>query len=300
MDVKGKLVIITGSASGLGKAFANKLLESGALVCISDVNEANGIVTVQEFSNKFGKEKVTFVKCNVLNKDDIAALYSEAEKYFGHSVDIFCNNAGINHLRGWRLCMDINIMSVMECTEYAIDKMDIRKGGKGGLIVNTASMAGIVSGDIPEAACYYASKHGVVALTRSLGTNVFLKDSGVRVQCICPSFVDTNILADASKDQLTFIKNKYGIMTPEFVAEGFLKLVTECDNGTALCMIDKVPPVVYSDMSPIWIFILSIGAIMFNKIFGTDLFLPKHQMIFMLSCFILAQLLLYFLISFIM
>ena len=297
MDVKDKLAVITGSASGLGKAFANRLLESGAMVCLSDVNEAIGNATAEEFSDKFGKEKVKFVKCNVLDKDDIEALYSEAERYFGHSVDIFCNNAGVNHVRGWRLCMDINIMSVMECTEYVIDKMDIRRGGKGGLIVNTASMAGIVNGDIPEAACYYASKHGVVALTRSLGTNVFLKESGVRVQCICPSFVDTNILADASKDQLTFIKNKFGLMTPEFVAEGFLKLVTECDNGTALCILDKVPPVVYSDMSATWIFVLSVGAVMFKKIFGTDLFLPRHQMIFVFSLFILAQLLLYFLIS---
>jgi len=295
MDVQGKLAIITGSSQGLGKAFACKLLEAGGLVCLSDINETTGASALAELSERFGKNKVHFIKCNVLEKDDIVNLYEGCEKHFGRTVDIFCNNAGINHVRGWKLCMDIDIMAVMECTEYVLDKMDIRNGGKGGLIVNTASLAGIGVGMGRESACYFVAKHGVVTLTRTLGKKSFLKKSGVKVQCICPAFADTAILEDIGTDALAVVAKKFGLMTPEFVADGFIKLVTRCNNGDAIVIVKDVPPFIYSDNSTEWVKFLALGSKLASTLFGVDLFTPQHQMVYFALVFVLAQLILYFL-----
>ena len=297
MDVQGKLVIITGSSQGLGKAFAVKLLAAGATVCLSDVNESQGEESRAELADKYGKNKVHFIKCNVLEKEDVENLYDGCEKHFNRSVDIFCNNAGINHVRGWKLCMDIDIMAVLECSEYVIDKMDTRKGGKGGLIVNTASLAGIANGWNRESACYFVAKHGVVALTRTLGTAKFMRETGVKVQCICPAFADTGILTDIGEREFAAVKKNFGLMTPEYVADGFMKLVTKCKTGDALVVVKDAPPFVYGDFSKQWTFFLAFGAKMFQSAFGVDLFEPKHQMAYIGIVAILLNFLLYLIFS---
>merc|ERR1711971_360781 len=115
MEIKGKLSIITGSAQGLGKAFAIRLLAAGAKVCLSDINSEVGEKTLVELRQKFGEDKVAFIRCDVTKKDDLVALYYGCEKHFDAKVDIFCNNAGINsNVAGWRRCMDINIIAAME------------------------------------------------------------------------------------------------------------------------------------------------------------------------------------------
>merc|ERR1719315_143676 len=112
--------------------------------------------------------------------------------------------------------------------------MDISKGGRGGLIVNTASLAGIGVGLTRSSACYFVAKHGVVSLTRTLGAEKNFKETGVKVQCICPSFAETGILSDLEGDSKSLIEKKIGIMTAEYVADAFIKLVTKCKNGAAV------------------------------------------------------------------
>lgn len=294
MNVKDKLVIITGSSQGLGKAFAVVLLEAGASVCLSDVNPETGENALSELGAKYG-ERVHFIKCDVLVKEDIVNLYEGCESHFGKTVDIFCNNAGINHARGWKLCMDIDIMAVIECTEYVLDKMDMRKGGKGGLIVNTASLAGIGAGLSRESVSYFVAKHGVVSLTRTLGTTRFLADTGVKVQCICPAFADTAIIKDVGKySAFTEAVKKFGVMTPEYVADGFFKLVTRCKTGDALVVVKDVPPFIYVDYSREWTMVLAAGSKIFNSLFGVDLFTPHLQIIFLLFIFLFFHILMRF------
>ena len=103
MNVTNKTCVITGSASGLGKAYAFKLLENGARVCISDVNEAIGKETLEEFRNKFGDDRVCFVPCDVTKQDQFVSLFDETEKFFAvNCIDMLVNNAGINTNFGWR------------------------------------------------------------------------------------------------------------------------------------------------------------------------------------------------------
>ena len=112
--------------------------------------------------------RVCFVKCDVTKKEQFTNLFDKAEEFFQVScVDLLANNAGINLNHGWRMCMEVNIMSVMLGTEIALERM--RAAGKCGQIINTASMAGIGPGLSEKMLAYTVSKHGVVALTRTMG-----------------------------------------------------------------------------------------------------------------------------------
>ena len=139
MDLHNKVAIITGSAQGLGKAFAARLLEVGVKVCISDVNKEKGEATLAELGERFGPEKVCFVQCDVTKEEEFRNLFDRAEENFGvNCVDILANNAGINVNHGWRKCMEVNIMAVMSGTELAMERM--KKAGKPCQIINTASL----------------------------------------------------------------------------------------------------------------------------------------------------------------
>jgi len=243
MEVANKIVIITGSAQGLGRMFAKVLLREGARVCISDINEEAGVQTAGELQKEFGKENVTFIRCDVTQEDQLVNLYDGAEKYFTGSVDIFCNNAGIGQSKGWRLCMEIDIMAVMAGTRLAMDRMDVSKGGKGGIVVNTASVAGLVPAVTEDLTPYFVAKTAVVALTRSLGQDAVLQRSGVRVQAICPNFADTKILDELIPGGKQRIGQVFGrVMTAEYVADGFLKTIKHGENGAVVIIHADAPP----------------------------------------------------------
>ena len=109
---KDFITIITGSAQGFGKEFAKRLLQSGARVCISDVNQSEGQKTTDEFIQVFGKDKVTFKECNVTKQEDWDGLWNHAEDCFGDQVTLLINNAGVGPQFGWKACVDIMLVGV--------------------------------------------------------------------------------------------------------------------------------------------------------------------------------------------
>merc|ERR1711990_201488 len=308
MELKGRLVVITGSAQGLGKAFAKRLLQDGARVCLSDIQEPVGLATKTEFQEKFGSEMVHFVRCDVTKMEDVVSLYDEAEEHFKDKVDIWCNNAGINHNAGWRKCMDIDIMVVMMGTYYAMERMSRMKGGRGGLIVNTASAAGLVFNqiqdrEISDANSYFVAKHGVVTLTRMLANPKILEETGVRVVCICPSFADTNIIREGMEDKAGAVRAKieswHKIMTPEYVAEAFYSLVTNCPNGSALMIArPDVPFFTFPDTTVATTIFLALGAKL-GQLLGIRVFQWYHQLIFAIIALYLFNLISGLFLSFI-
>jgi len=297
MQLVDKIAIITGSAQGLGRVFARNLLQEGARVCISDVNEDVGLKTKVELAEEFGKEKVHFIQCDVTKDDDLKQLYDGCEEYFKGSVDIFCNNAGINHMKGWRLCMEVDIIALMAGTELAMDRMDKSNGGQGGLILNIASIAGIGFGFSRESAPYFVAKHGVVALTRSLGHRLVYRDTGVKVQCICPSFADTAIISDLGPGVRDGINKKFGIMTPEFVGEGFIKLIKHGGNGAALVVAKDCPPFFIGDYSQRMLIFLGLGAKLMHKLFGIEVFTTRQQLAFIIFSMCMVNAFLIFVIT---
>lgn len=278
MEVHGKVCVITGSAQGLGKAFAVKLLEAGAKVCLSDLRQENGEKTMAEMKERFGVGSVCFVKCDVTKEDEFKNLFDKAEEFFKvKCIDILVNNAGINTNFGWRKCMDVNIMAVMMGSEMAMDRM-IKTGRSDHQIINTASMAGMAPGFGREMIGYSVSKHGVVALTRTMANDPRHK---IQHKCICPAWADTEIVSSVNNDPVgskdASIKEMGGLMTPEYVAEGFLRLVTQCGNGSAMAVLKGFPYLLVPDSSESLIKGMAIMAKLMERVLGVKVVTTRHH-----------------------
>merc|ERR1711970_726597 len=273
MEVYNKVCVITGSAQGLGRAFAVRLLSVGARVCISDLKQEAGENTLEELREKFGKDKICFVACNVTVEEEFRSLLDKAQEFFNvDCVDILVNNAGINTNFGWRKCMEVNIMAVMMGTEIAMQRM--KNCGKKGQIINVASMAGFSPGLAEDMVGYTVSKTGVVALTRTMAEAI--DRHGITTKCICPSWTDTEIVSSVKMDFKPVVDKSIqqvkGLMTPEHVAEGFYQLVTQCDNGSAMAILKGVPYITVPDYN-IFPMILSMAlmARILKTLFGVQL-----------------------------
>lgn len=304
---------MTGSARGLGRAMAEEALKRGGKVTISDVLVKEAEETEAKFAKAYGSDKVTFVRCDVRSEDEVKALWDQTVAYFGAPVDVMVNNAGVNQIGGWKRCMDINIVSkigfdpfslyillnifqigVMNGTYLAYDKMSKSNGGNGGIIINTASMAGIVGSANPAPLSYFVSKHAVVALTKSLGHPKVYAKSGIRLSCICPSFTDTDIVTPFTDE----IKNEYKtvVMPVSRVADGFVSLMKadeKSSNGKALAIVPEAPDFYWPQHDYVWLAWMGLGATLFKKVMpNAPIFETKHQMVWMILTFLAFHVLL--------
>src|SRR6202158_5833527 len=189
----GKVAIITGSASGMGRAAAAPVAGEGGAVVVADLNVEGGEASVRECKENGGR--AIFQKTDVSAEAEIKALVARAVKEFGR-LDIIYNNAGIGGAVGpleqisvedWDRSQAVLLRGVVLGMEHAAPEM--RKVG-GGSIISTASVAGIRG--FASLHAYCAAKAGVVNLTRSAALE-FAKDK-IRVNCICPGGINTPIL----------------------------------------------------------------------------------------------------------
>jgi NAD(P)-dependent dehydrogenase (short-subunit alcohol dehydrogenase family) len=204
----GKVAIVTGGASGLGLSFTKRLLNDGAKVVVADYSE-----NAQDIVDKLGDESnVRAIKVDVSNEEQVKETIVQTVKWFG-TVDIVLANAGIPsdtpiHLetaKAWQNLININLTGVFYTNKYAIEQM--RKQGKGGSIINIASILGLV-GD-PDAISYSAAKGGVVNLTRSLG--VAYAKEGIRVNAIAPGYIHTPLLNQLDADKVKAMEETHPI-----------------------------------------------------------------------------------------
>lgn len=186
----GKVALVTGAASGIGRATALAFARAGARVAAADIEEAGGRETAHLVGA--GGGDAVFVRADVAREDEVAALVAAAVAHFGR-IDYAHNNAGIEGEIGriadctqdeWDRVLAVNLTGVWLCLKHEILQMQ-RQGG--GAIVNTASTAGL-RGSRPSPA-YVASKHGVVGLTRKAARE-YAAD-GIRVNAVCPGVVLT-------------------------------------------------------------------------------------------------------------
>ena len=190
--LKGKVALITGGASGIGRATALLFAQEGAAVAIVDINEDQGKALVQEIEAQGGR--AIFMRCDVtLSQDCQRAVETTLHELGG--LDILFNNAGIirradvveTSLAGWERVMDVNVKSIFLMSKYTVP---IMIQASGGAIINSSSGWGLKGGR--KAAAYCASKGAVVNLTRAMAIDH--GPQGIRVNCICPGDVDTPML----------------------------------------------------------------------------------------------------------
>jgi 2,5-dichloro-2,5-cyclohexadiene-1,4-diol dehydrogenase 1 len=193
LSLSGRVIVVTGASSGIGRATATLLASRGASIVAADVEERGGGEIADEIKRAGGR--AVFVRSDVAKEADVINLIGAAISEFGGLHGAF-NNAGIEgstqplanvSMEQWDRTIAINLTGTFLCLKYEIAHM-IEHGG--GAIVNTASGAGIVG--IPGVADYVASKHGVVGLTRAAAADY--SAMGVRVNVILPGAVDTPML----------------------------------------------------------------------------------------------------------
>jgi len=195
MQFEGKVAVVTGASSGIGRAAAIAFGREGASVAIADPDRAGGEEVAQEIRRHGGKAQAHAT--DVSREADVQALVDEVMARWGH-LDVLVNNAGI-YLQAdavgtseadWNHLLAVNLTGAFLCTKHAVLAM-LR--GTGGSIVNVASEAGLVG--IRNQVAYNVSKAALIALTRSCAVDFACK--GIRVNCVCPGTTETPLVQAA-------------------------------------------------------------------------------------------------------
>jgi len=244
-DLKGKVALVTGAASGIGFAFAKELLRNGLkAVALVDVNAKNGQKALSEITKEFGTNSAIFVKADVSDKVQFEDAFKTTVGTF-KQLDIVINNAGILNERQWEKCVAVNLMAVITGSMLAMEKYFPKyKSSSEAVILNTASVAGLIAQDGFSAYC--ATKFGVVGFTRALSDTHFQKTK-VRVLAICPGFTKTALLElddnKVSEPYLsTFLGKRevLGYQKPEDVAENAINIIRNAPSGSVWLVVNKI------------------------------------------------------------
>jgi NAD(P)-dependent dehydrogenase (short-subunit alcohol dehydrogenase family) len=243
-SLSGKVAVVTGGASGIGRATALLFAREGAVVAITDLNQAGGESVVSEIVASGGR--AVFDAADVTSAADCRRVVARAVREFG-SIDVLFNNAGIIRRASvvelseddWDRVMAVNVKSVYLVSREVVPVM--AKAG-GGSIINTASGWGLAGG--PRAAVYCASKGAVVLLTKAMAIDHGAQK--IRVNCICPGDTDTAMLRNEAQ-QLGEREDRFlaesahrplgRVGKPEEIAQAALYLASDASSfvtGTSL------------------------------------------------------------------
>ena len=263
-EFEGKIAVVTGAGSGIGRSSAVLLAQLGAKVHCVDINGEAAEQTAAAIISDGGQAAV-----HVVDTSDDQAVNALAEAVYAEDarVDILHNNAGVGHAaptvdtthEDWRRIIDINLMGVANGVQAFVPRM-LEQGGSA-QIVNTASMAGLTpsAGMTP----YVTSKFGVVGMSLSLDAE--LKPKGIRVMALCPGVIDTNIVAESAmggsvaskREQLVKFYKTKGV-SPDVVAKD---MVNGIKRGTL------IKPSPWWQVSPGW-WLIRVSPRAYNALAG--------------------------------
>jgi 3-oxoacyl-[acyl-carrier protein] reductase len=236
--LKNKVSIITGAANGIGFATAQKFANEGAIVIVCDLNEDQVATAVQEIQTT--TTTVDGFVMNVTNRLEVDAVTEAVIKKYGR-IDVLINNAGITKdarlvnmtEQQFDAVIDVNLKGVFNCTQSVVPNM---LANQKGAIVSASSVVGLY-GNFGQTN-YAATKFGVVGMTMTWGRE--LGPKGIRVNAVCPGFVETNILSTIPEDVLNSMKQNSWLRRlakPEEIANVYAFLASDeasYINGTAI------------------------------------------------------------------
>ncbi|WP_153799987.1 SDR family oxidoreductase [Foetidibacter luteolus] len=193
MKPQGKVIVVTGGASGIGLAMAKRFISDGATVIISDINE-------KALLEKAAETGATPIIANVAKEEDVKALVDKATAQFGR-IDVFVSNAGVARFgevdaseKEWEFSWHVNVMSQVYAAKYVLPQM-LERGE--GYLVNTASAAGLLMEF--HSVLYSTTKHAAIGLAEWLAATY--KERGIRVTVVCPGPVRTPMAAGVAAMQ---------------------------------------------------------------------------------------------------
>jgi NAD(P)-dependent dehydrogenase (short-subunit alcohol dehydrogenase family) len=198
--LKGRVAVVTGGASGIGRGIALALAARGVDVAIADLNVERGEATAAAL--RIAGVRSHFSKCDVTSDTDVETLCETVQAEFG-STDILVNNAGVIAagafeeipLAAWQRCFDVNILAVVRCTRVFLPALKAAGARGFAHIVNTASLSGLFANE-PFLTPYGASKAALLNLSENLA--VALEPAAIGVTCLCPGAVQTNFAEHVS------------------------------------------------------------------------------------------------------
>ncbi|MBM3225076.1 MAG: SDR family oxidoreductase [Candidatus Tectomicrobia bacterium] len=230
--LEGKIVLVTGGSSGIGRASACAFAREGASVMVADIVPAGGQETVRLIQQAGGE--ATFMQADVTQTAEVAALIAATVRRYGR-LDCAHNNAGIEGALGptaectednWDRVINVNVKSVWLCMKYEIAQMLLQDSGA---IVNTASVAGLIGArGIPA---YVASKHAVVGLTKTAALEY--AKAGMRINAVCPGVIHTPMVERLlhnrphAETRIRALEPMGRLGTPEEVAEAVVWLCSD-------------------------------------------------------------------------
>ncbi|HEY3247120.1 MAG TPA: 3-hydroxybutyrate dehydrogenase [bacterium] len=232
-DLEGKVAIVTGAGSGIGRAIALALADAGGSVCVADVNETAGGAVADEIHTRGGRG--LFVAADVSDPGGVRGLVAQTVQGLG-GLHILVNNAGLQHVAPivqfpedqWHKLIDIMLTGTFLCTKYALPRMLDQRWGR---VVNIASAHGLIAS--PFKSAYVSAKHGIVGFTKVAAWEV--AEQGITVNAICPGYVRTPLVERQIADQAKV----HGIPEAEVVERimlqpAALKRLLEPDEVAAL------------------------------------------------------------------
>lgn len=218
MEMKGKVIVVTGGASGIGAALVRRFAQEGAAgLVVADLDEAQAQAVAAEVGG-------LAVRTDVSVEAQVQTLIAQATSHYGR-VDVLCSNAGIATGGGlqasnadWQRLWDVNVMAHVYGARAVVPQM-LERGE--GYLLQTASAAGLLSH--PESALYAVTKHAAVAMAEWL--SIQYGDKGIRVSCLCPQGVRTPMLMGKAGERKSFLQDT--MVTPEQVAQDVVQAMRE-------------------------------------------------------------------------